>query len=442
MEQKSKAQVLKGFYSYVKLVSNMDRIYGFKRLETTIDEMDSEMFPAAIKVLKAIDAYDKHGVFSSSVTSIIDTKAKELAEKEMIEARKTSKVEEYMEKRAQEKGESDLEYWTGIVGATYGNVVTSYNLRNDEVLDKIYNTLIGIIKILDWSDISPTDVDTVLKQYSNAYYASSNKVLNVNPNMKTALSEQNFMCNYAGMNTFTSIIITCDLFEAITGTTFKPERIGEPIGSDYVKAIADARRRAKDIVSETWLFYDVVRRYETGTLDIAKMTLEDALSLSYRNTVMLAFATRMDEGNGITSDAVAKANEDLDDFLIEEWRKSVIDKKYKPKYYAVVLELIYNERDIITGRLRADVVLRGDDAPYVRVRSKGTYNYEKVAIRNYYKTHRAISRWIVEQFSLDWDSGVYSSKRNGILLTIVDKSRANSVFKLERPRVKTKEGVV
>ena len=100
MEQKAKAQVLKGFYSYVKVLNNMDKIYGFKRLEKTIEELDSEMFPAAIRVLRALDVYDKHGVFSHSVTSIIDVKAKELAEKEMIEARKTSKVEEYMDKRA------------------------------------------------------------------------------------------------------------------------------------------------------------------------------------------------------------------------------------------------------------------------------------------------------------------------------------------------------
>lgn len=428
MEQKAKAQVLKGFYSYVKVLNNMDKIYGFKRLEKTIEELDSEMFPAAIRVLRALDVYDKHGVFSHSVTSIIDVKAKELAEKEMIEARKTSKVKEYMDKRAIEKGESDLEYWTGILGATYGNVVATYNLRNDGVLEKFYNGLIDIIKLLDWSDITPADVDTILKQCSNAFYASSNRVLNVNHYMKEMITAQNFMCNYAGMNTFTNILISQDMFIDSAEAKFKPERIGEPIGSEYVDIMRNAKRHIHKLSVEVLSYSNTIRKYETGKLDIVNLTLEEALDISYRNTVMLAFSMKL--GDGITTEDVAKVNEDLDSFIVDEWRKSTSDKKYKPKYYVAVLELIYNERALLNERLNVGIELRSEDAPHIRVMHKGDYNYERVTIRNYHKTHKAISRWIVEQFGLDWDSGIYKSKRNGMLLTIVDKSKANSVFKI------------
>ena len=211
MEQKAKAQVLKGFYSCIKLVLLMDKIYGRNRLDDTIASTNVGLYPEAIRIYKAVNEYIKHGTLSHSTTSIIDLKAKEEAEKAKIEARKNSHVEEYMEKRKKDKGESDLEYYTGILGAAYGNVIVSYNLRHDEVLDRMYDKFIRLMNVLDWKDITPDDVDNIMKQSANAYKTASNAVLNLRRDIRAILTEQNFMCNYAGMNTFTDILIVCEM---------------------------------------------------------------------------------------------------------------------------------------------------------------------------------------------------------------------------------------
>ena len=118
MEEKAKAHILKSFYGYMKLMNTMDEIYGFDRIKDTVENSEYRTLkPETVRVLKAVNAYMKHGVLSHSATSIIDIKAKEEADRAIIEARKQSRVEEYMEKREKEKGVSDLEYYTGIQGS-------------------------------------------------------------------------------------------------------------------------------------------------------------------------------------------------------------------------------------------------------------------------------------------------------------------------------------
>ena len=434
MEQKAKAQVLKGFYSCIKLVLLMDKIYGRNRLEETIENANSEVFPEAIRVYKAVNEYIKYGTLSHSATSIADVKIKEAADKAKIEARKNSRVEEYMEKRKHSKGESDLEYYTGILGAAYGNVIVSYNLRHDEILDRMYDKFIRLMNVLDWKDITSDDLDTILKQSANAYKTASNTVLNLNRDIRAILTEQNFMCNYAGMNTFTDILIVCEMVKEVAKFNFKPDRIGVEQGMDYIYVMERLADHSVIITNEVMKYYNTNRLYETGELDIAKMTLDDALSLSYRNTVMASFAIKHSEG--VDSDTVAEYNNYFDEYLIDEWEKSLKDKKYKPNYGAIVLELIYNEKSLIEDRLGDKLDIQKTDAPNLRVIGRdGKINGLKNATKNYLKITRAVSRWVVEQFGLDWDAGIYDDKRNGILLTIIDKAKANRVFNLERPRI-------
>ena len=410
----------------MKFIGNMDDIYGFDRLKDTID--NKSLKPETERVVSAVRDYIKHGVLSYSATSVVDLKAKEDAERAIIESRKNSKVEEYMEKRAQGKNESDLEYYTGILGATYGNVIATYDLRNDGKLNKLYDKFIEVMDMIEWKDINVTDVDTIMKQSSNAYYAASTTVMS-SPTMIGILSEQNFMCNYAGINKFVNIMNSCELVSQLSKATFKPNRVGEEIGEVYVDVFGKISRCADTVRNEVARFYTTCRLYETGELDITKMTLEQALDLSYRNTVMLPFVVYTNDEND--ADAIASVNEFHDSFIIDEWTKSVKDRKYKPKYYRIVAELIYNEKALVTERLKAYLDIRKDDAPKLRVRNKdGAYNAEKDIIKEYCKTQKAMGRWIVGQFGLDWDSGVYNAKRNGVTLTIVDKSKAKSVFKI------------
>lgn len=405
----------------------MDKIYGFNRLKDTIEKEGNKINADLKRILSSIDAHDKHGEFSYSATNIIDLKAKEVAEKAIVEARKTSKVEEYMDKRTIEKGESDLEYWTGVSGSAYGNVVSTFNLRHDDVFNTGYNALLDVLKELDWSDITPSDVDTILKKVSNSYYASSKNVLNAK-DMKDMMTEQNFMCNYAGINTFTSVLISGDLFIDVANSSFKPERISEKAGKAYVYIMNKLKVRIGSLMWEMKDYYRTIRLYETGKLDIHNLTLEDALNLSYRNTVLMSFAVKLVDG--ITIDSVAQCSEDLDTFLLDEWRKSKADLKYRPKYYVAVMELAYNEMALLNDRLKVGVTLSSDDAPNIKIKYKGNVNFEKLAVKTYHKTHKAISRWILEQFNMDWDSGVYNSKRNGVLITVVDKNKARGVVNL------------
>ena len=429
MEQKAKAQILKGFYNYIKLIRNMDDIYNFHRIEDTLKQKGVELDEDVVRVLTVIDQYNRHGVLSHAATTVIDVKAKEKAEKEIAEARKTSKVDEYVQhERNVKNGESVLEYWTGVSGTAYGNVLANYNTRNNKVLDSSYDEFINIITSLSWGDIESSDIDVLLKQCSNAYYAVSNRTLNATPSVKRILTEQNFLCNYAGINTFTNIVITCDLFKETAKATFKPERVGLVIGDRYVKLMHDLSIRVNFINNDVFMYYHTLREYETVVLDIPKMTLSDALNINCKNMVVMSFAVKLTDD--ITLDDVANASDAMDAFLIDEHDKWLADKSYKPKYYVAVLDLMYNERALITDRFKNELVLRNEDAPNMKLQYKGKFNFEKLAIKYYHKTHKAVSRWILEQFDMDWDSGVYNSKRNGKVLTIADKSKAKGVVNL------------
>ena len=413
----------------MKLMNTMDEIYGFDRIKDTVENSEYRTLkPETVRVLKAVNAYMKHGVLSHSATSIIDIKAKEEADRAIIEARKQSRVEEYMEKREKEKGESDLEYYTGIQGAAYGNVVASYDLRNDGRLNNLYDKFIDVMDMLDWKDINETDVDSVMKQSSNAYFAASSTTTS-RPYMKSILSAKNFMCNYAGTNKYVSILVSCELVKHLHRVVFKPTRVGEDIGNLYMEVFSRAAKYADTIAEEVNRYHATCDLYDRGELDLTKMTLEMALDLSYRNTVMLPFVVPTDDEND--ADTLVLVNEFHDSFIIDEWTKGCKDKKYIPKYYRIVAELIYNEKALITERLKTPLNNLSDDAPRLRVRDKdGAYNALNDTIREYHKTHKAVSRWIVDQFELDWDSGVYNNKRNGIILTIPDKSKAKSVFNI------------
>ena len=430
MEEKAKAQVLKSFYAYMKLMGAMDEIYGFDRIKDTLEHLEERTLkPDTVRVLTAVNDYIKHGVLSHHATSIIDVKAKEDAQRAIIEARKQSRVEEYMEKREKEKGESDLEYYTGILGAAYGNVVATYDLRNDGRLNNLYDKFIDVMDMIDWKDINETDVDSVMKQGSNAYFAASTTVTS-SFYMKATLSAQNFMCNYAGVNKFVSILVACELVKQLHRVTFKPNRVGEEIGNLYLEIFSRASKYADTIAEEVRRYHDTCRLYETGQLDLTKMTVEMALDLSYRNTVMLPFVVPTDDEND--ADTLAMINEYNDSFIIDEWTKGCKDKKYKPKFYRIVAELIYNEKALVMERLKTPLNNLSDDAPRLRVTNKdGSYNALKDTIKEYHKTHKAMSRWIVDQFELDWDSGVYNDKRNGVTLTIPDKSKAKNVFNIK-----------
>ena len=426
MGQKAKAQMLITMIGYFRVLKNMDNIYGYDRLGETVKtfEEDNVFSADSIRVLKRIEAYIKHQIITPA-TSILDISKKEEAQKELAKARLSSRVDEYMKKREHNGGESDLEYFTGILGSGYGNIASIYNNRNKGVLDKIYDKFISIIMSMGLNEINDDDVTEILKRCDNLHARVSKEMLSMDVSLKEIVSSQHFMCNYAHMNTFILMNANINMFKESVAVNFKPDRV-PVVGAEYLDYAYKTLHHLKIIQSELMRFYKVNRAYETGALDVENLSFNDALSLSCRNAVIASFSIKL--ADDITYDDVSAYVDEMDAMLIHENSKGLNDKKYKPKFYRIVGELVANEHLLITGRLRSTLNRDGAVVPRIKCFKADKVVHGKMTLKSYIIHQHALKNWVYEQFNLDWDSGMYGDKRNGLLLTITDKSKACSVF--------------
>lgn len=426
MGQKAKAQMLITMIAYFKVLKNMDNIYGYDRLGETVAtfEEDDVFSRDSIRVLKRMEAYIKHQIITPA-TSIMDVSKKEEAQRELARSRMSSRVDEYMKKREENGGESDLEYFTGILGSGYGNIASIYNNRNKGVLDKIYDKFISIIMSMGLDEINDDDITEILKRCDNLHARISKELLSLDIAVKNIISSQHFMCNYAHMNTLVLMLSNIEMVAESVKANFKPERV-PVVGAEYLDYAYKALHHTKAIKTQLMAFYDINRKYETGNLDVENMTFQEAISLSCRNAVIASFSIKLEDG--ITYDDVSAYVDEMDAMLIMENSKHETDSKYKPAFYRIAGELIANEHLLITGRLKSTLDRDGIDTPRMKCHRGDKVVHGKLTLKSYIKHQHALKNWIYDQFDLDWDSGIYGDKRNGLLLTISDKSKAQCVF--------------